>query len=138
MILFSGVMTPEMDSFTRQGYDVTFGTNVLGHYYFTKLLLPLLESTAASVPAPQPHSVRIVTLSADGHLINALPGLIDYAVLKAGPYREAMGQFGTPLYYMSKSACILMANAWARDLKARNVDVISLSVHPGWFFLFAV
>ncbi|KAF8547993.1 NAD(P)-binding protein, partial [Imleria badia] len=42
----SGVMTPPIDMLTDDGYDLQFGTNVLGHFYFTKLVLPTLLSTA--------------------------------------------------------------------------------------------
>ncbi|KAJ6556182.1 NAD(P)-binding protein [Mycena capillaripes] len=48
-VLFNngGVMGPPIEQLTAQGYDLTFGTNVLGHFYLTKLLLPTLLATAA-------------------------------------------------------------------------------------------
>ncbi|KAF9234872.1 NAD(P)-binding protein [Melanogaster broomeanus] len=51
-VLFNnaGVMTPPIDQLTDDGYDLQFGTNVLGHFYFTKLVLPVLLSTAKSAP----------------------------------------------------------------------------------------
>ena len=36
---------------TKDGYEVQWGTNVVGHFAFTKLLLPILEATAATSPA---------------------------------------------------------------------------------------
>ena len=50
------VMTPPKGSQTAQGHELQMGTNVLGHFLFTKLLLPLLEKTAATAP---PNSVRV-------------------------------------------------------------------------------
>ncbi|KAJ7862616.1 hypothetical protein B0H14DRAFT_2349393, partial [Mycena olivaceomarginata] len=42
-----GVMQPPFYQLTTQGYDLQFGTNVVGHFYFTQLL-PALLSTAQS------------------------------------------------------------------------------------------
>ena len=43
-------MTPPVEETTAQEYDLQFGVNVLGHYYLTQLLLPLLlESMSASL-----------------------------------------------------------------------------------------
>ena len=39
-------MNPPIDMKTANGYDVQFGTNVLGHYLFTISLLPVLIHTA--------------------------------------------------------------------------------------------
>lgn len=41
---------PPIDQLTGNGYDLQFGTNVLGHFYFTKLLLPLLIESAKTSP----------------------------------------------------------------------------------------
>ncbi|KAN0125440.1 hypothetical protein V8E53_015491, partial [Lactarius tabidus] len=40
-----------IDKETAQGFDMQFGTNVLGHFFFTKLLLPVLTATAKKTPA---------------------------------------------------------------------------------------
>lgn len=47
-VLFNnaGVMNPPIDTKTANGYDLQFGTNVLGHYLFTISLLPILIHTA--------------------------------------------------------------------------------------------
>jgi retinol dehydrogenase-12 len=49
-------MTPPKDSVTAQNYELQTGTNVLGSFLLTKLLLPIIEKTAASSPAG---SVRV-------------------------------------------------------------------------------
>ncbi|KAG8724241.1 hypothetical protein FRC09_020679 [Ceratobasidium sp. 395] len=47
-VLFNsaGVCFPPIDQRTADGYDLQFGTNLLGHFYFTRLLLPTLLHTA--------------------------------------------------------------------------------------------
>lgn len=39
-------MAAPVEMKTSNGYDLQFGTNVLGHYLFTMLLLPVLIRTA--------------------------------------------------------------------------------------------
>ncbi|KAI9444440.1 hypothetical protein F5148DRAFT_1254992 [Russula earlei] len=57
-----GVMYMPFDRVTSQGYDLQFGTNVLGHFYLTKLLLPVLTVTAKKAPEK---TVRVVNLSVE-------------------------------------------------------------------------
>jgi retinol dehydrogenase-12 len=39
-------MIPPVEQKTADGYDLQFGTNTLGHFFFTSLLLPTLIHTA--------------------------------------------------------------------------------------------
>ena len=51
---------------TADGYDLQFGTNVLGHFLFTQLLLPaLLEGVKTS---PDGHARVVVTSSSVAYL----------------------------------------------------------------------
>lgn len=121
-------MFPGMDKFTSQGYDMQWGTNVLGPYLLTKLLLPTLETTAAMASPEDP--VRIIEISSSMHLlnINSGPNLICYESLHGeSPIRTYIGDLG--LYSQSKSGNILVSKARARLLK--NPNIISVSVHPG-------
>lgn len=43
-------MLPPVELKSVDGYDLQFGTNVLGPYLFTKLLLPALIHTAQASP----------------------------------------------------------------------------------------
>lgn len=52
----AGVMVPPSGSRTAQGHELQIGTNCLGPYLFTRLLLPVLQRTAAAAP---PGSVRV-------------------------------------------------------------------------------
>ncbi|KAJ7612534.1 NAD(P)-binding protein [Roridomyces roridus] len=132
-ILFNnaGVMNCPTDMLTKQGHDLQFGTNVLGHFFFTELLLPALtrsyEHSNGKVPA------RIITTSSIGH--HAAPGCgFDVASLRDGPERDAWikkeGSILAPvyLYGRSKIGNIYMANYWA---KAHSDVLVSCSVHSG-------
>jgi NAD(P)-dependent dehydrogenase (short-subunit alcohol dehydrogenase family) len=90
-------MAPPVEQLTADGYDLQFGTNALGHFYFTKLLLPALISTAKA--SPDGH-VRVVTVSSLGHIF----GKLNFNAFKDGPARKAMGSDN--LYTQSKVVSI--------------------------------
>jgi retinol dehydrogenase 12 len=56
----AGVMIPPQGSKTKQGYELQLGTNNLAPFLFTKLLTPILASTAKMSP---PGTVRVVWVS---------------------------------------------------------------------------
>ena len=101
---------------TRDGYEIQFGTNHIGHALLTKLLIPTMLSTAKMPGA----DVRIVNLSSEGHKLAPGGGIItDKAKLEAlGPWVR---------YGHSKLANIL----FTRELGARYPDITSIAVHPG-------
>jgi retinol dehydrogenase-12 len=106
-----GVMAPPVDQVTTDGYDLQFGTNVLGmyshpcskykrltlynigHFYFTKLLLPTLVSTAKSSPDGK---ARVVNTSSSAHMFSNL----NFQTFKDGPARRKKGT--EVLYAQSK------------------------------------
>ena len=51
-------MAVPIDQLTKDSYDLQFGTNVLGHFHLTSLLLPAL------LASPEP---RVINLSSIGH-----------------------------------------------------------------------
>ncbi|OQD67357.1 hypothetical protein PENDEC_c039G06905 [Penicillium decumbens] len=53
----AGVMIPPKGTKTAQGHDLQFGTNVLGPFLFTKLLIPVMAQTAKTAA---PGSVRVI------------------------------------------------------------------------------
>ncbi|MCJ1250366.1 hypothetical protein MMC30_007592 [Trapelia coarctata] len=111
----AGVMALPPDT-TKDGYEIQFGTNHVGHALLTKLLMPTLLATAK-----QPGSdVRIVNLSSEGHNLAPSGGVTwDKAKL------EALGPWGR--YGNSKLANVL----FARELAAKHPTITSVSVHPG-------
>jgi NAD(P)-dependent dehydrogenase (short-subunit alcohol dehydrogenase family) len=56
----AGVMFPPKGSKTAQGHDLQFGTNMLGPYLLTKLLIPVMVETAKTAA---PDSVRVLWAS---------------------------------------------------------------------------
>ncbi|RDB18051.1 hypothetical protein Hypma_000729 [Hypsizygus marmoreus] len=122
-VLFNngGVMVPPLDQVTVQGYDLQFGTNFLGHFYFTKLLLPALISGAKS---SLDGKARVVNTASSGHVF--AHGL-DFNTFKDGPKRRS--QFVFPLYAQSKYANIVFANELAR--RYADQGIVSTAVNPG-------
>lgn len=116
----AGVMAPPVADVTAQGYDLQFGTNTLGHFYFTKLLLPTLLATAKASPDGK---ARVINVSSAAHHY----GSIDFNTLKDGPARKK--KFSLTLYGQSKLGNILFSN----ELYRRYADegIISMSIHPG-------
>ena len=69
------------------------GTNVLGHFYLTKLLLPLLLSTAKASPEGKARVVHVSSQASVG-------GKLDFNAFKDGPARRNKTPWD--MYYMSK------------------------------------
>ncbi|RMZ74358.1 Short-chain dehydrogenase reductase SDR [Pyrenophora seminiperda CCB06] len=103
-------------STTKEGYEIQFGTNHMGHALLTKLLLPTLLETAK-----QPGSdVRIVNLSSLGHYYPVSKGIeFDQAALAHESYSRCYGS--------SKLANLL----FARSLAEQYPQITSVSLHPG-------
>ncbi|KAF7303495.1 Short-chain dehydrogenase/reductase family protein [Mycena indigotica] len=124
----AGVMNCPTDMLTNQGYDMQFGTNVIGHYLFTTLLLPALRKAATdTVPA------RAIHVSSAGHMLAPGRG-IEFASITGSKERDrwvkAKGGFLAPwwLYGQSKLGNIYLANYFAKTYP----DVlVSCSLHPG-------
>ena len=104
-------------STTKEGYEIQFGTNHLGHFLLTKLLMPTLQRTAEGNP-----DVRIVNLSSEGHRLPPKGGL----ALKDA--RSDMVSYNTWVRYgQSKLANIL----FTKELTRRYPAIKSVALHPG-------
>lgn len=62
-------MSPPISHVTADGYDLQFGTNVLGHFYLTTLLLPTLLAGSKS---SGDGVARVVNTSSAGHQFGSL------------------------------------------------------------------
>ncbi|GJJ10480.1 hypothetical protein Clacol_004706 [Clathrus columnatus] len=134
-VLFNnaGVMMPPSDQLTTQNFDLQFGTNVLGHYYLTMLLLPALKRSLTV----NGKKARIVNLSSSGHSFAPGDG-IDWSVLKESPERTAKvkewgpskipGRGAWRLYGISKIGNIMLTHLFNRYY---HDFINSYSVHPG-------
>lgn len=116
----AGIMaTPA--STTKEGYEIQFGTNHVGHALLTKLLLPTLSKTAKSGPNGTA-DVRIINLSSGAERFAPKEGI------KFGALKSADGGLGTwGRYGQSKLANIY----YARALAQRYPELTVVSVHPG-------
>jgi NAD(P)-dependent dehydrogenase (short-subunit alcohol dehydrogenase family) len=96
---------------TADGFELQFGTNHLGHFALTNLLLPHLTD-------------RVVTVASTMHRA----GHIDLADLnwRSRPY-SATGAYG-----QSKLANLLFTLDLQRRLTAGGSPVRALAAHPGW------
>jgi NAD(P)-dependent dehydrogenase (short-subunit alcohol dehydrogenase family) len=107
----AGVMAIPQRRLTADGFELTFGTNHLGHFALTGLLLPALLAAPAA---------RVVTVSAVIARRAAIdPGNLDF---RTGyrPFRA---------YGASKLANILFATELAQ--RSTGTGLTSVAVHPG-------
>lgn len=98
---------------TEDGFELQFGTNVLGHHLLNGLLLPVLARTP---------NARIVTVSSLGHWA----GRLDLDNLNAEKHYSP-----THNYEQTKLANLVLAYELQRRLERAGVPVISIGVHPG-------
>ncbi|KAG8705883.1 hypothetical protein FRC08_001395 [Ceratobasidium sp. 394] len=129
-VLFNngGVMAPPIEMKTSTGYDIQFGTNVLGHYLFTILLLPVLIHTART--SLRGH-VRVVNFASSTHWL-APKGGIDYSTLVPNDHESEARrvEMGTGrLYAQSKWGNVGFAKELARRYEPQGI--VSTSLHPG-------
>jgi len=110
----AGVMAPPTRLVTKQGFELQFGTNHLGHFALTGLLLPLLMGATGS---------RIVTVSSFAHEA----GQIDFDDLQR---ERAYTPYGA--YSASKLANLLFMLELDRRLRAARASTISVGAHPGF------
>jgi NAD(P)-dependent dehydrogenase (short-subunit alcohol dehydrogenase family) len=109
----AGVMMPPKRKTTADGFELTFGTNHLGHFALTGLLLPLVERSPAG---------RVVTIASIAHR-NASIDFDDLQGEKKYSPWKAYGQ--------SKLANLLFGFELDRRLRAAGRAVKSVVVHPG-------
>ncbi|KAJ3510901.1 hypothetical protein NLJ89_g4415 [Agrocybe chaxingu] len=122
-ILFNnaGVMMPPLEQTTTQGYDLQFGTNVLGHFYLTQLLLPARPRSAKTSPDG---TARVVNTSAAAVYFTSK---VDFNTLKDTRVRRKKGV--SNLYAQSKLGNILVANELTR--RYGDQGIVASSVNPG-------
>jgi NAD(P)-dependent dehydrogenase (short-subunit alcohol dehydrogenase family) len=109
----AGVMALPMRR-TADGFEMQFGTNHLGHFALTGLLLPRLLARPAA---------RVVTVSSDLHRI----GRIDFADLNA-----ERGYRRWRAYAQSKLANLLFTLELQRRAEAAGADLLAVAAHPGY------
>ncbi|MFC6020854.1 oxidoreductase [Plantactinospora solaniradicis] len=111
----AGIMALPSRRTTAQGFEMQVGTNHLGHFALTGLLLPRLLNRPGA---------RVVTVSSGLHHRGRLADLDDLqSERRYGAWRA---------YALSKLANILFFTELDRRLRAANQPVRSLGAHPGY------
>lgn len=118
LMLNAGIMA-HAPGLTKDGYEVQFGTNHMGHALLTKLLLPMLNRTAKISPNPD---IRVISLSSYGHRFAPKEGIKFDALKTSGDDLGAYDRYG-----QSKLANIL----WIRHLAKQYPQFTVAAVHPG-------
>jgi len=121
LIANAGVMAGGYDT-TTDGYEITFGSNHLGHFYLTLLLTNVLKQTKPS---------RVVVLSSDllgqapNPFINVVKGYIEKS---NGPVKQR-NNTAMENYCISKACNMLFAREYNRRYQSQGITCVSL--HPG-------
>ena len=109
----AGVMAAPY-SRTADGFEIQFGTNHLGHFALTGLLLPVLKGRVGT---------RVVTVSSLNHKM----GKMRLDDLQGEQHFSRWGA-----YAQSKLANLLFTLELDRRLKAAGLPMIAVAAHPGY------
>ncbi len=108
----AGVMTTPKAS-TEDGFELQFGTNHLGHFALTGLLLDNMLAVQGS---------RVVTISSNAHR----GGTINFDDLQSERHYNRMRAYG-----QAKLANLMFTYELDRRLLARGAQTIAVAAHPG-------
>ena len=109
----AGVMAPPRRE-TADGFELQLGTNHLGHFALTALLIDAME---------QRDDARVVTVSSGAHRM----GRIDFEDLQSTRRYKRWRAYG-----QSKLANLLFAFELDRRLRAAGSSIRSVAAHPGY------
>lgn len=105
----AGVFTFQQQ-FTKEGFELQFGVNYVGHFLLTHLLLPAMKDVA---------DARIIHLSSIMHNLGSM---------NFNSFRGVKRYSGLAAYGQSKLANLMFSNELARRLPA---TITSNALHPG-------
>lgn len=115
VLLLNAGISGQPYSFTDDGIEITFATNVVGHFALTDLLLPLLEMGG---------DPRVVSVGSN--LYKRFRAELTFDDLAFGDGYSSNGA-----YVRSKVATVLFAQELERRLQASESPVRSFIAHPG-------
>ncbi|MGE4287832.1 MAG: oxidoreductase [Salinivirgaceae bacterium] len=110
----AGVMFPPKREPSKQGFEIQFAVNHLGHFALTGLLLKTLIASPGS---------RVVNQSSMAH---KMMGDIHFSDLQGEKSYQKM-----KYYAQSKLANLLFTYELDRQFKANNINAIATASHPG-------
>lgn len=99
---------------TADGFEMQFGTNHLGHFALTGLLMPALVAVPRS---------RVVTVSSQAHRM----GKMNFADLNAKNRYQSWLAYG-----QSKLANLLFTSELQRRVDRVGIGLLALAAHPGF------
>ena len=110
----AGIMAVKDYKTTADGIELQFGTNYIGHFLLTNLLLPKLIAAGKGA--------RIVNVTSNGYTLGGV---------RFDDYNFSNGQSYNPwlAYAQSKTALILFTTTLAKELKHKHIAC--LAVTPG-------
>jgi NAD(P)-dependent dehydrogenase (short-subunit alcohol dehydrogenase family) len=108
-------MNPPTRQETEDGFELQFGTNHLGHFTVTLLLMDRLIATPGS---------RVVNVSSSAQNFGELD--------LADPHWHERPYKGMGAYAASKIANMLFTLELQRRFEEAGVSTIAVSAHPGW------
>ncbi len=100
---------------TEDGFELQLGTNHLGHFALTGLLMDVIKASEGA---------RVVTMSSGAHTM----ARVNFDNLQ---YEGGRGYSPSFAYGRSKLANLLFTYALQRKFEADNIPAISLAAHPG-------
>ena len=109
----AGLAAPPKRQVTRDGFELQFGTNFLGHFLLTACLMPLLQKAL---------SPRVVTVSS---LVEKSAKIDLNDLMSERNYSPARS------YGQSKLANLLFARELQRRSEANGWGLLSIAAHPG-------
>jgi NAD(P)-dependent dehydrogenase (short-subunit alcohol dehydrogenase family) len=111
----AGIMVPPKRMTTTDGFEMQFGTNYLGPFALTTLLLPrILESASPRIATMSSFVANFGRIRLDD---------LDWTVRRYVPF---------PAYGQSKLADMLMGRQLARVSEERGWSLVSTIAHPGY------
>jgi len=110
----AGVMVPPYSK-TKDGFELQFGTNHLGHFVLTSLLLDLLKKTNNS---------RIINVASNAHKF----GNISFQDINW----EKRNYSAWRSYGDSKLANLYFTYELKRRFEKSDINIIAAAAHPGW------
>lgn len=109
----AGVMTPPNRLETKDGFELQFGTNHLGHFALTSQLLPLIQ---------QSNYARVVTVSS----VAARQGAINFDDLQS-----TVSYLPMKAYSQAKLANLMFALELQRQNEKNGWGITRIAAHPG-------
>ena len=116
----AGIMMTAADT-SADGYEIQFGTNVIGHALLMRLLLPILQNTNRTLNP----EARVVTVSSGAEGMG--PAALDTLDLTTALRTDMSNWNTTARYSLSKRADLQYSIALSRHVK----DCKFIAIHPG-------